>query len=83
MILSVVTVEKLHAPQLLTASPLLPDIRYEGIEGELYNVHEDPRQWRNLWNDAGYARRKSDLIADLYDHLPRPRDPQLRVEAPA
>ena len=69
--------------QALGIDQPLPDIRYEGTEGELYNVHEDPLQWRNLWNDAGYARLKSDLIADLYDHLPRPRDPQLRVEAPA
>jgi len=61
----------------------LPDIRYEGTEGELYNVDEDPWQWRNLWNDPGYAKLKSDLIADLYDHLPRPRDVQLHVEAPA
>jgi arylsulfatase A-like enzyme len=61
----------------------LPDIRYAGTEGELYNVQEDPWQWRNLWNDAGYTRLKSDLVADLYDHLPKPRDPQLPVEAPA
>ena len=61
----------------------LPDLRYGGTEGELYNVREDPLQWRNLWKDAGYARTKSDLVADLYDHLPRPRHPQLQVEAPA
>jgi len=61
----------------------LPDIRYDGSEGELYNVSEDPLQWRNLWNDPGYAQRKSDLIADLYDHLPAPRTPPLKVEAPA
>lgn len=29
------------------------------------------------------AGLKSDLIADLYDHRPRPRDPQLQVDAPA
>ena len=61
----------------------LPDLRYGGTEGELYNVHEDPRQRRNLWEDTGYARAQSDLIAHLYDHLPRPRHPQLQVEAPA
>jgi arylsulfatase A-like enzyme len=60
-----------------------PDIRYEGTEGELYDLREDPHQWRNLWNDPGWARRKSDLIADLYDHLPPPRTVPLRVEAPA
>jgi hypothetical protein len=61
----------------------MPDIRYDGTEGELYNLREDPMQWRNLWNDAGFAKLKSDLIADLYDNLPAPRNPQLIVEAPA
>jgi len=61
----------------------MPDISYNGTEGELYNLSEDPMQWRNLWNDAGCAKLKSDLIADLYDNLPPPRDPQLPVEAPA
>ena len=61
----------------------VPDIRYDGTEGELYNVNEDPHQWRNLWNDAGYAKLKSDLIADLYDHLPARREPPLTVQAPA
>jgi arylsulfatase A-like enzyme len=61
----------------------LPDIHYAGTEGELYNVHEDPRQWHNLWDDPGYAKLKSDLVADLYAHLPQPRELQLQVEAPA
>jgi len=61
----------------------LPDIRYDGSEGELYDLRHDPLQWRNLWDDPGYAKRKSDLVADLYDHLPRPREPRLPVEAPA
>ncbi len=60
-----------------------PDIRYDGTEGELYDLREDPHQWRNLWNDPAWARRKSDLVADLYDHLPPPRAVGLRVEAPA
>jgi arylsulfatase A-like enzyme len=61
----------------------LPDVRYDGSEGELYDLREDPLQWRNLWSDPAYAARKSDLVADLYDHLPRPREPRLRVDAPA
>jgi arylsulfatase A-like enzyme len=61
----------------------LPDIRYDGTEGELYDVGADPYQWRNLWDDAGYRKLRSDLVADLYDHLPRPREPQLLVESPA
>jgi arylsulfatase A-like enzyme len=61
----------------------MPDVRYDGTEGELYDLREDPLQWRNLWDDPAYAARKSDLIADLYDHLPPPRDPRLPVQAPA
>ncbi len=61
----------------------LPDIRYDGTEGELYNLTEDPHQWRNLWNDPARAKIKSDLIADLYDNLPPARVPALAVEAPA
>jgi arylsulfatase A-like enzyme len=60
-----------------------PDIRYDGTEGELYDLRDDPHQWRNLWNDPAWTRRKSDLVADLYDHLPPPRAVGLRVEAPA
>ncbi|HZO80316.1 MAG TPA: sulfatase-like hydrolase/transferase [Candidatus Binataceae bacterium] len=60
----------------------LPDIRYAGSEGELYNLEEDPLQWRNLWNDPGYARLKSDLRADLYDNLPPPRKERLPVDSP-
>ncbi|HEV7734895.1 MAG TPA: sulfatase-like hydrolase/transferase [Candidatus Binatia bacterium] len=57
-----------------------PDIRYDGSEGELYDVTADPHQWRNLWNDPGYAKLRSDLVADLYDSLPAPRQPQLPVD---
>ncbi len=56
---------------------------YQGVEGELYGLREDPMQWRNLWSDAAYAGLKSDLIADLYDHLPPERSPKLKAEAPA
>ncbi len=72
-----------RAYQALRIATPLPDLRYDGTEGELYNLREDPLQWRNLWNDAGYAKLKSDLIADLYDNLPPSRSPQLAVEAPA
>lgn len=61
----------------------LPDLEYDGTEGELYDVRSDPHQWRNLWSDPGHARLKSDLIADLYDHLPAVRTPRLTVDAPA
>jgi hypothetical protein len=61
----------------------LPDITYDGTEGELYDVREDPHQWRNLWNEPAHARLRGELVADLYDHLPKPRREPLRVEAPA
>ena len=61
----------------------LPDIRYDGTEGELYDLGADPLQWRNLWDEAGYRKLRSDLVADLYDHLPPRREPPLPVESPA
>ncbi|MDE3115896.1 MAG: sulfatase-like hydrolase/transferase [Pseudomonadota bacterium] len=58
-------------------------IRYDGSEGELYDLRNDPRQWENLWDDPVRQGLKKDLIADLYDHLPPERRPKLKVEAPA
>ena len=70
-------------PAPLRGTSPIPNIFYEGTEGELYNLAEDPLQWRNLWSDAGYEKLRSDLVADLYDNLPKPRDPLLSVDAPA
>ena len=70
-------------PGVFRVAQELPDIRYDGTEGELYNLKEDPRQWRNLWSDAGHQKIKSDLVADLYDNLPQPRTNPLPVDAPA
>jgi len=62
---------------------LFPDeIQYDGTEGELYNLDEDPLQWRNLWDDPGYRAVRSDLTADLYASLPT-EVRHLEVEAPA
>jgi hypothetical protein len=69
--------------QALQIKRPLPDFRYDGTEGELYNMREDPLQWRNLWNDLGCAKIRAELVGDLYDHLPAPRIPMLAVEAPA
>jgi hypothetical protein len=57
-------------------------VRYDGTEGELYNLADDPLQWHNLWNDPSAQAMKSDLVADLMDNLPPKRDPLLPVEAP-
>jgi arylsulfatase A-like enzyme len=58
-------------------------VQYDGTEGELYNLAEDPHQWRNLWDDPAHKAMRSDLVADLLDHLPPARHPALPVEAPA
>jgi arylsulfatase A-like enzyme len=55
---------------------------YDGSEGELYDLQNDPRQWRNLWNDPSAAAIKRDLLDDLRTRTPRPREPRLeRVAA--
>ena len=58
-------------------------IKYDGTEGELYDLKNDPLQWENLWDDPGKQSLKRDLIADLYDNLPPEREQKLKVEAPA
>jgi arylsulfatase A-like enzyme len=60
-----------------------PGVMYGGTEGELYDLAGDPLQWDNRWDDPARAGLRSDLVADLYDHLPAPREPRLLVEAPA
>lgn len=52
-------------------------MRYNGTEGELCDHANDPQQWRNLWNEPRYRLLKSDLTADLYDHLPPARPEKL------
>src|SRR5207244_3236704 len=58
-------------------------VQYDGTEGELYDLTDDPWQGRNLWDDPAHKTMRSDLVADLMDHLPAVRDPLLPVEAPA
>lgn len=43
--------------------------------GELYNLREDPHELRNLYNDAGYAKAKSEMQARLADWLVESADP--------
>ncbi|HEX3808445.1 MAG TPA: sulfatase-like hydrolase/transferase [Rhizomicrobium sp.] len=69
-----------HWPQFAAAATT---IQYDGTEGELYDLNNDPRQWENLWDDPKRQSLKSDLIADLYDSLPPERATKLEVEAPA
>ena len=50
--------------------------------GELYDVHGDPHQWDNKWDDAASRSLRDDLVADLYDSLPT-EVRTLKVVAPA
>jgi arylsulfatase A-like enzyme len=58
----------------------VPD--YDGSEGELYNLADDPRQWVNRWNDPSCRAWRDELVADLFAHLPPARAPALPVAAP-
>ena len=55
---------------------------YDGTEGELYNLAEDPLQWQNRWDDPATRSLRDDLVTDLRDSLPPAHDPKLTVEAP-
>jgi arylsulfatase A-like enzyme len=55
---------------------------YDGSEGELYDLEADPHQWENRWDDPAQRRFRDDLVGDLRDHIPAPREPKLAVEAP-
>ena len=56
---------------------------YHGDEGELYDLADDPLQRVNRWDDPAYRARRSDLLADLDDHLPSERLPLIRATGPA
>lgn len=58
-------------------------IQYDGTEGELYNLTEDPHQWHNLWDDPAHVTIRNDLTADLRDSLADLPVRHLAVEAPA
>jgi hypothetical protein len=55
---------------------------YEGTEGELYNLAEDPGSLVNRWDDPAFQALKADLITDLDDSLPPAREPRLPRLAP-
>ena len=53
---------------------------YEGASyGELFDSTEDPLQWRNVWDDPAYRATRDELIDELREALPPPR--QDRLEA--
>ena len=55
---------------------------YDGTEGELYNLKDDPLALDNLWEDPARASIRADLLADLQDNLPAERKPRLERKAP-
>jgi arylsulfatase A-like enzyme len=65
-----------------TCTAYEPSSLYAGSEGELYDLREDPQQWRNLWDDPARQSLKRDLLDDLYDHLPAARADRLEIAAP-
>ena len=54
---------------------------YDGTEGELYNLADDPKQWTNLWADPARQSIKADLLDDLITNLPVGRDVSLEKVA--
>jgi arylsulfatase A-like enzyme len=59
-----------------------PGSLHDGSEGELYDLADDPLQWRNLWNEPGRRALGDDLVADLSAHTPPARAAALRRVAP-
>jgi arylsulfatase A-like enzyme len=55
---------------------------YDGSEGELYNMNEDPDQLTNLWNDPDCQGKRAELLALMASALPKPRTPRLARKAP-
>ncbi|HLX89369.1 MAG TPA: sulfatase-like hydrolase/transferase [Acidimicrobiales bacterium] len=55
---------------------------YDGTEGELYDLGDDPHQWHNLWDDPGHRSQRDELVTQLVDSLPPAHQPRLEVEAP-
>ncbi|MEV0971848.1 sulfatase family protein [Microtetraspora glauca] len=62
-------------------SPPEREIVYDGFEGELYDLEEDPHQWVNRWDDPAVAGVRAALVADLRAHLAPAREPRLRPVA--
>jgi len=63
-------------------STYLPGTSHDGTEGELYDLDDDPLQRANRWEDPALRSIRDDLVADLWDHQPEARRPQLALEAP-
>ncbi len=56
--------------------------RYDGTEGELYDLREDPLERVNLWSDPSRRALRDELAAALRATLPPARAVPLPVSAP-
>ncbi len=65
----------------LLCSAYEPSSLYDGSEGELYDLRNDPNQFENLWDDPARKILRSELIEDLYQHLPASRPERLQWRA--
>jgi hypothetical protein len=50
---------------------------YQGSEGELYHLEEDPKQWVNLWDDPSFAQVRQELVEKIAVMQRSPRNPPL------
>jgi arylsulfatase A-like enzyme len=72
-----------HLPEVAGYTIAAPStVSYDGTEGELYDLREDPREWTNRWDDQAMAKVREELVATLYGALPARRNPWPQVEAP-
>ncbi len=65
-----------------TCTHTKPGTVHDGTEGELYDHANDPLQHVNLWNDPAYRSLRNDLLDDLKNSQPQPREPLRPVDAP-
>jgi arylsulfatase A-like enzyme len=50
-------------------------VRYHGHPGELYDLEEDPAEFRNLFDEPSHARVRSELTDRLFDAVMLTTDP--------
>ena len=55
---------------------------YDGDEGELYNMKDDPEQRVNLWNAPAHSKIQQFLLEIIATQFPAPRNPRLERLAP-
>jgi len=55
---------------------------YDGSEGELYNMNDDPGQILNLWDNLDHQAQRRQLVDLLDASIPNKRHPRLIRKAP-